>query len=99
MEDEVELPDLPDKCPICTKTSKNLLLHIRKKESCSSQIDPTLYDHWKREQSKYSKRKFQSAYVKNGKHKDAQARKQESIKRLLPDMLKLEVTVKHRQDM
>ena len=74
MEDEVELLDLPYKCPICNKTSKNLLLHIRKKESCSSQIDPTLYDHWKMEQSKYSKRKLQSAYVKNGKHKDAQAR-------------------------
>ena len=73
MEDEEEdLPDLPEKCPICNKASKNLLLHIRKKSSCNTKIDPALYDHWKREQNKFSKRKFQSAYVKTGKHKNAQ---------------------------
>ena len=74
-EDETpELPDLPDKCPVCNKTSKNLLLHIRKKSSCNAKIDPNLYEHWKSEQNKYSKRKFQSAYVKTGKHKNAQAK-------------------------
>ena len=71
-EEEGELPDLPDKCPVCNKTSKNLLLHIRKKSSCNAKIDPDLYDHWKQEQNKYNKRKFQSAYVKAGKHKNAQ---------------------------
>ena len=75
MEDEEEdLPDLPEKCPICNKASKNLLLHIRKKSSCNTKIDPALYDHWKREQNKFSKRKFQSAYVKTGKHKNAQGK-------------------------
>ena len=73
-EETEELPPLPDKCPICNKTSKNLLLHIRKKSSCNAKIDPNLYDHWKSEQNKYSKRKFQSAYVKTGKHKSAQAK-------------------------
>ena len=72
--EEEELPDLPDKCPVCNKESNNLLLHIRKKESCNSQIDPKLYDHWKTEQNRYSKRKFQSAYVKTGKHSSAQAK-------------------------
>ena len=74
MEDAEELPELPDKCPICDKITKNLLLHIRKKASCNSKIDPKLYDHWKKEQNKFSKRKFQAAYVKTGKHKDAQAK-------------------------
>ena len=63
-EDEDELPDLPDKCPICDKVLKNLLLHIKKKESCGSKIDPKLYEHWKRQQNKYSKKKYQSAYIK-----------------------------------
>ena len=63
-EDRDELPDLPDKCPICDKVLKNLLLHIKKKESCGSKIDPKLYEHWKRQQNKYSKKKYQSAYIK-----------------------------------
>ena len=74
MEDAEEIPELPDKCPICDKITKNLLLHIRKKASCNSKIDPKLYDHWKKEQNKYSKRKFKAAYVKPGKHKNAQAK-------------------------
>ena len=57
-EDKEELPDLPDKCPICDKQSKNLLLHIKKKESCNSKIDPKLYEYWKDEQNRYSKRKY-----------------------------------------
>ena len=71
-EDEEELPDLPDKCPICDKQSKNLLLHIKKKESCNSKIDPKLYEYWKDEQNRYSKRKYQATYIKKGKHNHAQ---------------------------
>ena len=79
-EDEEQLPDLPDKCPICDKESKNLLLHIRKKESCSSKIDPKLYEYWKREQNKSSKRKYQVTYIKKGKHNLAQERYMETEK-------------------
>ena len=79
-EDEDELPDLPDKCPICDKVLKNLLLHIKKKESCGSKIDPKLYEHWKRQQNKYSKKKYQSAYIKKGKHNHAQAKYMETEK-------------------
>ena len=83
MEDEEEdLPDLPEKCPICNKASKNLLLHIRKKSSCNTKIDPALYDHWKQEQKKFSKRKFQYAYVKTGKHKEAQRKYEDKFRRL-----------------
>ena len=72
--DEEKLPDLPDKCPICCKESKNLLLHIKKKDSCNSKIDPKLYEYWKGEQNRYSKRKYQAIYIKKGKHNVAQER-------------------------
>ena len=74
MEVEEKLPIMPENCPSCNKKSKNLLLHIRKKQSCSSKIDPKLYEYWKREQNKHSKRKFQSSYVEKGKHSVAQAK-------------------------
>ena len=47
MEDQDKLPEIPDRCPNCNKSAKNLLLHIRMKEACSSKIDPQLYDYWK----------------------------------------------------
>ena len=72
--DEEQLPDLPEKCPICGKESKNLLLHMKKKESCNSKIDPKLYEYWKGEQNRYSKRKYQAIYIKKGKHNVAQER-------------------------
>ena len=34
--DEEKLPDMPEKCPVCKKAAKNLLLHIIRKESCYS---------------------------------------------------------------
>ena len=53
-EDEEVLTELPDKCPVCHKTAKNLLLHIKKKKSCNSKIDQKLYDYWKRTQERNS---------------------------------------------
>ena len=81
MEDDDEIPDIPDKCPVCKKkVTKSLLLHIRKKESCSSKIDPKMYEHWKQEQNRNNKRKYQSMYVKNGKHRKAQAKYEDKFK-------------------
>ena len=74
---------LPEECPICNKETKNILLHIRKKKSCSSKVDPVLYDHWKEEANKRKKKKYriagkhkkdQAKYVQSGKHKKVQAK-------------------------
>ena len=74
---------LPDKCPICKKVSKNVLLHISKKKSCCSEIDPVLYSKWKKEAYKRKKRKYvnagkhqkdQNKYVLSGKHAKVQAK-------------------------
>ena len=74
---------VPDKCPICKKVSKNVLLHISKKKSCCSEIDPVLYSKWKKEAYKRKKRKYvnagkhqkdQNKYVLSGKHAKVQAK-------------------------
>ena len=78
--DEETLSDLPDKCPICDKSAKNLLLHIKKNESCYSKIDPKLYNHWKTKQIRNSKKKYQATYVKKGEHSKARARYMETEK-------------------
>ena len=74
---------LPNECPVCNKETKNVLLHIRKKKSCSSQVDPVLYEHWKEEAYKRKKKKYVDAgkhkkdkakYVQSGKHKKDQAK-------------------------
>ena len=65
---------LPDRCPICKKVSKNILLHIKKKESCCSKIDQSLYDHWKNIANKKTKTKYQRKYIESGRHREAQER-------------------------
>ena len=74
MDKEKELPELPEKCPICHKTAKNLLLHISKTMSCISKIDSNLFNYWKKQQKRGSKIKYQSTYVKEGRHSKAQAK-------------------------
>ena len=74
MDKEEELPELPEKCPICHKTAKNLLLHISKTQSCISKIDSNLFNYWKKQQKRCSKTKYQATYVKEGKHSKAQAK-------------------------
>jgi len=77
MEEEEKLPN---KCPICDKEAKNLLLHMKSKKSCNSKIDPKLYEHWKQVKNRQSKRKYQYMYVKQGKHKKAQAKYEDKFK-------------------
>ena len=64
--------EIPDKCPICKKGTRTLLLHNRKRDSCWQQIDKNQYDIWKKEINKRSKRNYQSKYVKDGRHKTTQ---------------------------
>ena len=66
--------DVPDKCPVCKKGFKNLLLHIRTKESCNKAVDTAQYNLWKKLSTKKNKRKFQSKYIESGKHRAAQER-------------------------
>ena len=66
--------EVPDKCPVCKKVSKNLLLHIRKKDECSSGTDPKLLNDWREAAQKIRRRKAQSKYIKSGKHKEVQAK-------------------------
>lgn len=63
---------IPDKCPICQKKKKSLLLHIRKKDSCYDKIDKDQYEIWKKEINKQNNRKAQYKYVEDGRHSQAQ---------------------------
>ena len=66
--------ELPEKCPICQKSSKNLLLHIKVKDSCNRAVDKDQYDLWKKIRNKKNKSKYQSKYIESGKHLKAQKR-------------------------
>ena len=66
--------EIPEKCPICKKVTRKLLLHIRKRDSCWEQIDKNQYEIWKKENNKKNKRNYQSIYVKDGRHNNAQKR-------------------------
>ena len=52
--------EIPDECPVCKKVSKNLLLHVRKSEKCSSVIDSELLKNWREAAHKMKSRKAQS---------------------------------------
>ena len=71
-DDEDKNQKLPSKCPGCNKITNNLLLHIRKKESCNRKIDPEIYENWKELSKKLSKRKYQKKYTESGKHRKVQ---------------------------
>ena len=78
-EEEEEL--IPERCPACRKKSHNLLLHILMKDSCKDKIEPELYEKWKNEAKKRSKKKYQEKFVKSGKHKEAQKKYIEKCKK------------------
>ena len=63
---------IPEKCPICGKKKKSLLLHIRKKDSCYDKIDKDQYEIWKKAINKQNNRKSQTKYVEDGRHSQAQ---------------------------
>ena len=80
MEEEEE-ESVPDNCPVCRKRSNNVLLHIQKKDSCKDKIEPELYEKWKNEANKRRKKKYQSKFVKSGKHKEVQKKYSEKCKK------------------
>ena len=71
MEEEEE-ESIPDRCPVCRKRCNNVLLHILKKDTCKDKIEPEIYDKWKNEAKKRSKKRYQEKFVKSGKHKEVQ---------------------------
>ena len=70
--DELNEDEVPSKCPICNKVTNNVLLHIKKKESCNTMIEPQIYEKWKDLANKRKKSKYQKKYIKAGKHDKAQ---------------------------
>ena len=62
--------EIPDRCPVCNKGTRYLLIHINAK--CYKSIDTDLIEKWKKLAKKRSKKKYQAKYVKLGKHKVAQ---------------------------
>ena len=76
-----EEESVPDRCPVCRKKAKNVLLHILMKNSCKDKIEPELYDKWKNEANKRKKKKYQEKFVKSGKHKDVLEKYTEKCKK------------------
>ena len=70
--DELNEDEVPSKCPICNKVTNNVLLHIKKKESCNTMIEPQIYEKWKDLANKRKKSKYQKKYIEAGKHDIAQ---------------------------
>ena len=79
--EEEEDGSIPDRCPICRKRSNNVLLHIKKKDSCNDKIEPHLFDKWKNEAKKRSKKKYQRKFVESGKHKEVQKKYTDKCKK------------------
>ena len=46
-ESTLKVDEIPDKCPVCGKVTKSILIHIYQKESCENSIDPEVYNGWK----------------------------------------------------
>ena len=66
--------ELPNECPSCKTVEEKIVLHISRNKSCLSNIDPELYQKWKKISKRRSKRKYQAKYVESGEHSEAQAR-------------------------
>ena len=60
------------RCPVCKKVKKNILLHIRKKESCFAEINKDEYEEWKEESRKKTLNSSQKKYIDSGRHRKAQ---------------------------
>ena len=66
--------EIPTECPSCKIVEEKLVLHISRNKSCLSNIDPELYQKWKKISTRMSKRKYQAQYVASGEHRVAQAK-------------------------
>ena len=85
--------EIPVRCPICNKKMKNILLHIRAKESCYRNIDKQLFEKWRILSRKLTTKNSQKTYVKSGGHTKAQNKyleKKRALqkKKLIPIRLK-----------
>ena len=63
---------VPERCPVCNKKKKNILLHIKAREVCNEKVDKQLFDKWKELSRKRTKKEYQKKYVDSGDHSKAQ---------------------------
>ena len=94
--------EIPERCPNCNKKMKNVLLHIRAKESCYRNIDEKLFEKWRILSRKLTTKKKQKTYVKSGGHTKAQNKyleKKRALKEkeLLPRRLRYDFEAKMGQ--
>ena len=54
---------IPERCPVCNKKKKKILIHIKATESCMKNIDSKTYDDWKLIAKKETKRCYQRKFV------------------------------------
>ena len=93
----LRMETLPNECPVCNKETKNVLLHIKKKKSCNSKIDPVLYDHWKEEAKKKKKRSM--LMLESIRKIKQNMSNLENTREFKPNMFKLEGIKKPNQNM
>ena len=73
--------EIPTHCPVCKKVASNLLLHIRKKESCFAEVDKDQYETWREKSRKNTKKASQKKYIDSGRHSEAQERYSKACKK------------------
>lgn len=73
---------LPQRCPICNTKKKNILLHIKNKETCFENIDKKIFEDWQKQARKETKRKYQTKFNQSGGHNRARKRKAEEARKL-----------------
>ena len=66
---------VPERCPICNVKKKNILLHIKTKESCYKEIDKQDFEKWSKIARFKSKKMYQIKFDKGGGHNKARDRK------------------------
>ena len=91
--------ELPNECPSCKTVEEKIVLHISRNKSCLSNIDPELYQKWKKISKRRSKRKYQAQYVASGEHGEAQARYVDTGKQKVAQKKYERKLRKHRKDM
>lgn len=81
---------IPERCPVCNKKKKKILIHIKATESCMKNIDSKTYDDWKLIAKKETKKCYQRKFVQNGGHKEAKKKYIQKLKTLEEEKKRLE---------
>ena len=73
---------LPERCPICNTKKKNILLHIKSKESCFEKMDKQIFEEWQKVARKETKRKYQIKFNLSGGHNKARDKRTKEAQKL-----------------